>query len=282
MTEPPGWGLWPLLRCPRRPVGLWNNLCLSRVGFSSDRVKMMFFQGREHLTSQEKRKRGTQVPSDINAWERNSSKDVLSCSDNWGDSHSWIRSVAPGLASISVPALWRVGGVWYKGAVLTGKNHCDWGLLAYIRLSPGTVCLQCIALAIVAAVCCCLPSSGACSGVRWESWGQCPSLALTLTCTVLIFPDVSRNVTARSIWEDCILLNFPLSSVGMLLCLSNLHSMSDSVCTNSCVFMGILQASYCFIMSSRVHRLVNTEIHINASGPTLLLILLYVTDGAFY
>lgn len=171
----------------------------------------MFFQGREHLTSQEKRKRGTQVPSDINAWERNSSKDVLLCSDNWGDSHSWIRSVAPGLASVSVPALWRVGRVWCKGAVLTGQNHCDWGLSAY-GLSPGTVCLQCIALPIVVAVCCCLQSSGACSGVRWESWGQCQSLALTLTCTVLIFPDVSRNVTARSIWEDCILLNFCLNT----------------------------------------------------------------------
>lgn len=47
------------------------------------------------------------------------------------------------------------------------------------------------------------------------------------------------------------------------------------------MFMGVLQASDCFIMSSRV-RLVKTEIHINASGPTLLLILLYVTDGAFY
>lgn len=125
---------------------------------------------------------------------------------------------------------------------------------------------------------------------RWESWAQYQSLDLTLPCAVLVFPDFSRSVTARKIWEDCILAEFSptclpfqktLSSVRMLSCLSNLHSVLESVCMRSCVFMGVLQASDCFIMSSRV-RLVKTEIHINASGPTLLLILLYVTDGAFY
>jgi len=86
MTEPPGEVCGRSLGAPGHLLqACWslNNLYLLRVGFSSEWVKIMFFIiMREHLTSQEERMRGTQVPSDRNAQERNHGRDVLVGSDS--------------------------------------------------------------------------------------------------------------------------------------------------------------------------------------------------------
>lgn len=91
-------------------------LCLSRVGFHSDQVKITFSRG--HMTYQEGKMRVRQPRGRV-CGRGLAAKMIFLWSGIWIDNLSWTQ-FAWILASIGT---WSGGAVWYKGVVLLYMGH---------------------------------------------------------------------------------------------------------------------------------------------------------------